>query len=1236
MKVHTLLTQASPSTDASKPPRNRRPFEALELAIKCSIAVVVICLLCVVSSRNLYAQAQTDTGALTGTVSDPTGAVIPEATVTITNSATGIVTKGITTSTGQYVFSSVAPGTYTLEVTKTGFGTYSASGIVVHIQQVPTVNVVLKPGSTTQTVTVSAATPLLQAQSAELNQTITGQEVNDLPLSSRDWTTLGQLSAGVTTTAGGTTSSSYYNVNGQSFNQNDFRLNGIDDNVEMFPSSVHGTNAAILPPPDAIQEFALQSGDFSAEFGHSLGGIVNAAVKSGTNQIHGDLWEYVRNDAFNANDYFSNHNHKPKGEYRQNQFGGTIGGPIVIPRIYDGHNKTFFFFDYQGTRIITPSNSFSTVPTSGMVSSNFTNLQDLIAYNTGTRTDGLGRTFPLGTVFDPATTRTVAAGAVDPVSGFQNTTSSSASVRDPFFTGGSVAGIKDFATRSSQLNMLPASRLDQNAIALLKLYPAPTATGFSNNYFQSARGSVNRNQFDIRGDDKINDRDTVFVVYSWYHSNTFTPNPLPGIADGAGLFGFAGVVSYPIWEISGGYTHVFTPTLVNAFHIGFNHAYQNQNSNEANSTGLPEKYGIAGVLQAPGNGGLPNITLNGLTSLGVSGYTPTYHTLKALQLNDSVSWSRGAHTLKAGFEGIDIGGTAMQPVVSRGSLTFNGQYSSIPNKNAGVTGISDMLVLPGPSTVSGPDDIGGPSSYQASNFSLMDYQRWYLAGFAQDDWHVTPRLTLNLGVRWDYFGPQADANGKYANAVFNNGNGPGGTFYLPTKTCSYPRSATFDQLLAKDNINIKCVGNDLQTAQHDNFSPRIGFADQVTPGFVVRGGYGIAYSSLSPRGTGQQLGQNYPFEYTLGFSNTNPIAPLLLSSGAPATLETAIGSLNIQDPSNVSGAGASLFGSQYKFQTPYTETANLVFQYAVTRNSTVSGGYVGEFGRHLQVENVHNSPSQIVPPGASIRAYIPAPDFSPNSIYQTTNGSSSYNSLQTVYQLRMHTGDSILTNYTYSKCMQDANQFQDGVGYRAPWLPGFGIRGDNELCSQDATHVVHASGTVNLPFGYGRKWLSGTNRMVNEVLGGWVTNFIYTYQSGQPFTIGCPISTASFFGCNANKVPGQSMYAGPHNQNQWLNPNAFSNPPVATHIGASSVVLGGEGQQARGPGYSNLDASVFKQFQLHESWSLQIRAEAFNAFNSPQFSNPGHLDFTNKSNFSQITGLRGNARLLQLAGKLFF
>jgi hypothetical protein len=870
-----------------------------------------------------------------------------------------------------------------------------------------------------------------------------------------------------------------------------------------------------------------------------------------------------------------------------------------------------------------------------MVSSGFTNLQDMITYSSGTKTDGLGRVFPQATVFDPATTRTVGTHQVDPISGLQNTGGSAVSVRDPFFTGGSIAGIMNFTGLTSSLNILPASRLDPNAVALLKLYPTPTSPNlFTNDYFLSARSSVDYNQFDIRGDQQIGSNDNFFVVFSWDHTTNTTPNQLPGIADGSVYA--TGTTFYPIYEIAGGYSHTFTPNLVNSFHVGFNHDYEDLNSAEANIAGLPAQYGIQGVPNIAGNGGLPYIQISGMTSMGVANSTPTLHTLKALQLNDTLNWVRGAHSLTTGYEIYSLNGSALQPNSPRGSLNFGGQYTSIPNLNAGYTGISDLLIVPGASSVGGTANVGGVSSFSGSDYYQMEYHRWYTAAFAQDDWHVSPSLTLNLGLRWDLFTPYAEVNGHQANAVFNNGgNGPGGTLYFPSVTCNYPRSATFNQLLAKDNISVACVGLDVGTTQYANFAPRLGFAAQVLPKLVVRGGVGIAYGAIGARGTGQTIGQNYPFQYTLSSPNTNnPTTPLVLANGQIATLENSITSLGISDPTKATGA-ANLYGRQYNYQTPYTESANLAVQYATTKISTLSVAYVGEFGRHLQDENVHNSASQIVPPGSSIGPYLPFPDFGANTIYETTNGSSSYNSLQAVYQLRTAGGDSLVANYTYSKCMQDVNEFQDGVGARAPWLPGFGISAENQLCLTDATNVVHVSGTYNLPFGQGRRWLTGSNQVVNAVLGGWIANAIYTYQSGQPVTIGCSTATTAFFGCNSNMVPGVSPSAGARTRLHWLNAAAFANPPVATTIGASTAVLGGEGGQARGPGYPNLDASVFKQFVLHDSLQFQIRTEAFNASNTPQFAQPGSLT-PSSSTFAQITALRGNARVLQFAGKLFF
>src|ERR1035441_5057764 len=329
--------------------------------------------------------AQIDTGGITGTVLDPTSAAVPGAKVTLTNDATNVIATTKSTSTGTYSFGGVIPGTYTIRAESSGFQSYMVTGLGVHLQQVLTVDIHLANGNVQQNVTVTAGAPLLQAENAAVGQTVTTQTGNNLPLATRDWGALAQLSAGVSTAPpgqptadSGSTESAYFSVDGGNVWQNDFRLDGINDNIEVYGGNYTGTNAAIVPPPDAIEEFKVQNGDFNAEFGHSTGGVVNAAIKSGTNQFHGDVWEYVRNDVFNAN-YFFNNGH-PVPEYRQNLFGATVGGPVF-------KNKTFFFADYQGGRYITPVPATSTVPTMGMVNSKFTNLQDLITYNSGTGTD---------------------------------------------------------------------------------------------------------------------------------------------------------------------------------------------------------------------------------------------------------------------------------------------------------------------------------------------------------------------------------------------------------------------------------------------------------------------------------------------------------------------------------------------------------------------------------------------------------------------------------------------------------------------------------------------------------------------------------------------------------------------------------------------------------------------------------------------------------------------------------
>ena len=411
----------------------------------------------------------------------------------------------------------------------------------------------------------------------------------------------------------------------------------------------------------------------------------------------------------------------------------------------------------------------------------------------------------------------------------------------------------------------------------------------------------------------------------------------------------------------------------------------------------------------------------------------------------------------------------------------------------------------------------------------------------------------------------------------------------------------------------------------------------------MRGGFGTAYGALGNLGYGGTLGTNYPFVYTQTFPSPDSQHPLLLPNGQPATMEQAFTQYNFQNPTVSTGLGLDLYGRQYNFQTPYVQTENLTVQYLLTPHDSIQAGYVGTQGRHLDNLGYNNGNTQILPPGTNSQLYIPFPSFARNATYETTNAVSSYNSLQITYEHQLSAGLYLLGNYTWSKCMNDQHtQASENQQYRAEWLPGFGIqkrlRALRQRCHQHRSHRRH----LQPPFGHGRAFMANANRAADAVLGGWIINGFYTHQSGQPFTVNCPVATTADFGCFANVVSGQGLYTGGHTVAQWLNPNAFAEPPTATAIGQTDYSpLGGGQEQARGPNFSNLDSSIMKNFHVNDTTRFEFRAEAFNTTNTPPFAQPtSQLNFTT-AKFSNISSTKNSnenfgARTLQLALKFFY
>jgi len=1177
------------------------------------------------------AGAQVDTGAILGTVKDQSGAVVPGAKVSLTNEGTSFTLSTVSAADGAYIFTPVKIGTYAVSVEVAGFRKATRKGVALSVQQQVVVDFELVPGQITQSVDVTAAAPLLQSTNASVGQVVDRQAVNNLPLNGRNYTFLAQITAGVSfgqQDTRGENATGNFSANGNRPAQNDYLLDGIDNNSNLY-DFLNGTNYVVRPPIDAIQEFKVQTSNWSAELGRAGGAVINATIKSGTNEIHGSAWEFFRNDKLDAANFFENAGGVLKGEFRQNQFGAAVGGPIVFPRLYNGRNKTFFFGDFEGTRVRQATPFVSTVPTALERSTGFANLSELLSQG-GTRTDLLNRTTPLGTVYDPSTTRPVTQGQVDPVTGIVAT--GSGFVRDPF-TG----------------NQIPAGRLDPKAITLLDLYPAPNAAGLFNNFTSNPVIRDKINQFDVRVDHNFSDRDQMFSRISYSDEPTFLPGPFGGIADG-GAFN-QGLQTAVTVNSALNETHSFSPTLINEARLGYTRIGSSRVQPPANDlSNIPAKFGILGIPQVQLNGGLPALQIAGLNTLGSNSFLPSEEFNGTWQFTENLTKVYHSHTFKGGFEYQRIRLSILQPGWSRGQFAFDGVYTEVPNTGGGGTGLAQMLLTPTAHSVpTGLDNVGGSDTVYATNIDYASQGRSYYAGYFQDDWKMNPKLTLNLGLRWEYHGQFAENTGAQANLI----PGPPGSaqYLIPAFRCKDPVSPSFTSLTKLDGVAVVCSTNtSLVQVPKRNFAPRVGFAYQATPKLVLRGGYGIFYGTYE-NGALNRF-DNYPFSLSFSFFNPDPAHPIIYPNGVIATLESGFSGISL-NPLAVNASGLQFQGEQFDYKTPYSQGFNFMLQYQVTPNQTAQIGYVGNNSHHLQVGPGNNPVTQILTPPSNPQNYVPYPDFSRNGPYWVEEGSSYYHSLQTTFERRFNQGVNFLANYTYSKCRSDSADTLNGtsIGYRAPWLPNFGIQADYGLCDFDIRNVAHFSGGYVLPLGNGKRFLGNSVGVVNQIVGGWTTNWILTLQDGQPFSIGCPIGTTAGFGCWALKVPGQNPIAGPHNVDHWLNPVAFANPAPATAVGQTDYApLGGNPGNAVGPGFHRLDFSVFKQIRTSEKTHLEFRGEIFNLTNHPNFSYPGFggngvvpapgsTDFTNVTNFGKISSTRdqqNDQREIQFALKFYF
>jgi hypothetical protein len=1228
---------------------------------------------------------QIDEGSIVGLVQDPTGAVVPGAQVTLLNTDQGITLNTTTSGSGEYTFSPVRIGHYSVSASAPGFSTTTQENLEVKLDQHLQVNIQLKTGAATETVQVTTAPPELQTEEGSVGQVVTGQSVNNAPLNGRNFTFLAQLGAGVNTPQAdtrGNAASGAFTANGLRPSQNNYLLDGIDNNSNAV-DFLNGTNFVVLPPVDAISEFKVQTADFSAQLGRSAGAVMNATVKSGTNSLHGAAWEFFRNDKLDAADWFEDFQGINKGELRQNQFGVTAGGPII-------KNKIFIFGDYEGKRRVAGNTqSGVSVPTVAERSSGYTNLADVITGQTGApRADALGRSIPVGTILDPATTRAVAAGAVDVVSGITNTTSSTVYVRDPF--GSCPASTTNFTLAACNLNQLPAGRLDANAIKLLNLYPQPTSGGLTSNFASNPNLFEHRNAFDTRVDFDITQKDQVFFRFSYVDDPIFIPGPFGGVADGGGFQ--EGDQTAKSDQSAVAWTHVFSPSLVNVARGGYNHLHTTRFGPVGSQNGIPAQYGIQGVPQQSENGGLPSIEMSGLSTLGSNAFLPSDEVSDTLQVTDDFTKIYGQHSFKMGIEFQNVKFSTLQPAYSRGDFEYNNNtasvsYTDIPNIGGGNTGRAQFLLDPIAATVPGGISyIGGADEVQASNISKTYDEKKYFAVYFQDDWKVTPRMTLNLGLRWDYFGPINETNGGQANFVPSGPPNNTPEFLLPASgKDNRALSTSFTTLLAKDGISLVQTGkygNGLVQTQRTNFAPRVGLAYQLDSKTVARGGFGLFYNSFENQGYGPNIGENYPFVYNFTYLQKNLGTPSVtpISAGSPwagcatagpggtATLNSGLSCIQFS-PTQVNASQLGLQGLQFAYLTPLTLSANATIQRALSNSLSAQISYVVTSGMHLQSGIGANNVTQLLPADASTANAVPFPDFGHGSSYHTTTGRSIYNGLQTRLEQQFHNGLQFLAAYTWSKTISDAGDLLNGGsvnGFRAPDIPGIGQSFDRALADFDIRNVFHISGYYELPFGKDKEFLGNSGRIENAVVGGWAVNSIATLQGGQPLSLSCPTNTAAGTNCTDLKVPGQNQKLGLHKDGQgklnWFgNPAAFQQPcllgsngpiqnsPAGCIAETGSAILGGYATTTQTPGLATFDFSAFKNIPISERFNMQFRAEFFNILNHPTFNAPGFggngvtsisgsTNFTN-GNFGEIGSTRFapyDSRQIQFALKLYY
>jgi outer membrane receptor protein involved in Fe transport len=1151
--------------------------------------------------------AQTANGSISGEVRDPALAAIPNARVTLTNVATNETRRTLSSPQGVYTFPLLPPATYRIEAEVMGFKRFIRDNLKLDVALVLTLDIPMEIGAATDSVTVTGEAPPLEEGTSSLAHIIENERIVNLPTNGRNSYGFATLvpgvraSKGFTQVAYGMYNDQFVSINGSRPNQNAFTLDGGNNTNPAF------NGPGYFPSVDEVQEYKVQTNNFSAEFSNSAGGVVNLITKSGTNSLHGSLYEFLRNDKLTGTDFFVNRGGLKKSALRYNQFGGTAGGPLLIPKLYNGRDRTFFFGSYEGLRWVRGITAAGTMPTDLERSGDFSQ----------TRT----ASGQLITVYDPLTSRP-----------------------DPNQPG-------QFIRSAFPGNIVPSNRFDAVSRNLLPFIPRGNVPGVAftnlNNFISNASSPVHKNGFTARVDHSLTQNQKVFARFSLNNTPVSRPE----------IYGHDLYISEPIngavdqlnqRQAVVNYTNALSPRLVLELSSSFLR-YSIQRKGPGNDfdpvqLGFPVYYRQLQPALVPC---FPGITI---TNLGVSipvadvgggliGNCQLLHdSYESFHEYANVTNTRGSHNLKFGGNfGTNRLATGRYGVANQ-SYSYTPGFTQGPNPLAGsaTAGVAFASFL-----------LGTPSSGSVTtNGPGQNLLYRYYGIYFQDDWKVTSKLTLNLGVRYDYQSPWTERYNRIADFNF---------------TAPSPLQVPGLQLVG--GLFYPGVGDTPRgqfNADRKNLGPRFGYAYTLNKSTVLRGGYGIFFAPITGGGYN---GSAVPIS---GFQSSSAMNPSTDGITPTNYMSNAFPDGFVRAPGNTQGLatllGQSVTGMDRDRHTPYAQQWNFDIQRTLPLNLLLDVAYAGSRGLRLfgslNYNQLYNADLAL---GDALRQQVPNPffglitagplstptvqrsqllrpypQFTGVTAGNASYGASTYHALQAKLERRFAHGFSMLISYTFSKLLDDIastttgfpGETFSGGGYQDNW----NRKKERAPAQFDSPHYLAINSVYELPIGRGKRY-APRNALLDGVIGGWQLNGIATFQSGVPLQVVVASNTLNNYGGaqRPNWSGVAASLSGPVSQrlNNYFDTSQFTLPAPYTYGNAARLLSG-----LRAPGLANLDLSIFKNFAIRESVKLQFRAESFNTMNHPQFSLP---NTSIGSSSAGVIGTQANLpRDIQFAVKLLF